>query len=85
MTCFISGHFDCRCREVQERVNVWTVCQDKKSCRCTEVAVISFTVLHKGSKNQNGCQTFTIKFLVMHTTFQDLKLIPGHPGEKRKS
>ena len=48
-----------------------------------EVAVI-LTVLHKGSKNQNGCQTVTIKFWVMHTTFQDLKLIPGHPGEKHK-
>ena len=48
-----------------------------------EVAVI-LTVLHKGSKNQNGCQTVTIKLWVMHTTFQDLKLIPGHPGEKHK-
>ena len=42
-------------------------------------------LLHKGSKNQNGCETVTIKFLVMPRTFQDLKLIPRHPGERRKS
>ena len=42
-------------------------------------------LLHKGSKNQNGCETVTVKFLVMPRTFQDLKLIPRHPGERRKS
>ena len=85
MTHFISGHFNCHCRAVQERVNVWTVRQDKKVVIVQRFPLVwLYNILHKGSKNQNGCQTVTIKFLVMHTTFQGFKLIPGHQGERKK-
>ena len=58
----------------------------QKRCHFTEVSV-SLTVQYYIIKVQRikwlpNCHN---QILVMHTTFQGFKLIPGHQGERRKS
>ena len=71
-----SGHFNCHCRAVQQRVNVWTVRRDKK------VVIVQYYIKVQRIKWLPNCHN---QILVMHTTFQGFKLIPGHQGERRKS
>ena len=59
----------------------------QKSCHCTEVSV-SLTVQYyiKVQRIKMAAKLSQSNFsVVMHTTFQGLKLIPGHQGERRKS
>ena len=53
----------------------------QKSYHCTEVSV-SLTVQYYIKVQRIK---MAAKFLVMHTTFQGFKLIPGHQGERGKS